>query len=108
MHLQFLISFNCVRSQQDSERTKLKKNDQMGQVTPSFSSAAVDSGSTDSVLRDLITVGHLHEIAEEIEEEDEVVADSFDDIASFGKFLLLAAQRQPQAGLTRLSSAVLV
>ncbi len=65
----------------------------------------MDSESTDTLLRDLITVGHLHEIAEEIEEEDEVPAlDSLDDIVSFGKFLLSAAQRHPNAGLTRLSS----
>lgn len=66
----------------------------------------MDSGSTNTLLRDLITVGHLHEIAEEIEEEDDVpTPDSLDDIASFGKFLLSAAQRQPQAGLTNLSRA---
>lgn len=51
-------------------------------------------------------MGHLHEIAEELEEEDEVVpTDSLGDISSFGIFLLSAAQRQPQAGLTRISSA---
>ena len=65
----------------------------------------MDCGSTDTFLRDLITVGHLHEIAEEIEEEDEVInLDSLEDIDSFGKFLLSAAKRQSNAGLTRLSS----
>ncbi|KAG0599946.1 hypothetical protein M758_12G190000 [Ceratodon purpureus] len=91
---------------QDSERTKMKKYEQSRQLSSSLSSSSMDSGSTNTLLRDLITVGHLHEIAEEIEEEDDVpTPDSLDDIASFGKFLLSAAQRQPQAGLTNLSRA---
>jgi len=75
----------------------------------SFSSSS--SGSTDLWFRDLTTVGHLHEIAEELEiveeselEDEGVPTDSLRDM-SFGNFLLSAAQRQPQAGLTRLSSS---
>jgi hypothetical protein len=66
-----------------------------------------NSVSTDSWLRDLTTVGHLHEIAEELEivEESSEEEDGLGDISSFGKFLLLAAQRQPEARLTRLESA---
>lgn len=91
---------------QDSERTKMKKYEETKQLTPSLSSSALDSGTMDTLLRDLITVGHLHEIAEEIEEEDEVLTlDSLDDVDSFGKFLLSAALRHPEAGLTRISSA---
>jgi hypothetical protein len=49
----------------------------------------------------------LHEIAEELEivEESSEEEDGLGDISSFGKFLLLAAQRQPEARLTRLESA---
>lgn len=59
-------------------------------------------------------MGHLHEIAEELEieeesseeeEEEEEAQDQLDEMASFGKFLVSAARRQPNAGLTRLVSA---
>lgn len=63
------------------------------------------SGFTDPWLKDLITVGHLHEIAEEHEIFSDDEADNLESINSFGKFLLIAAQRQPKAGLTRISSA---
>lgn len=56
-------------------------------------------------------MGHLHEIAEELEiveessEEEEEELEDLGEVSSFGKFLLQAAQRQPNARLTRLVSA---
>lgn len=97
--------------QQDAETTQYKKYDQNEQLTSSSSSSLTNSVSTDSWLRDLTTVGHLHEIAEELEiveessEEEEELDNDLGDVSSFGKFLLLAAQRHPNAQLTRLASA---
>ncbi|XP_024364098.1 uncharacterized protein [Physcomitrium patens] len=91
-----------------------RRHDQRGQLASSSSSSLSNSVSTDSWLRDLTTVGHLHEIAEELEieeesseeeEEEEEAQDQLDEMASFGKFLVSAARRQPNAGLTRLVSA---
>lgn len=94
-----LIVFN--RCKQDADRTKIKRYEPSG-MSASF------PGNAEAWRRDLITVGHLHEIAEELEEsdKDEVAPnDSLRNISSFGIFLHSAAQRQPQAGLTRFSSA---
>lgn len=93
---------------QDADATYQRKYEQREQLTSSSSSSLTNSVSTDSWLRDLTTVGHLHEIAEEleiVEESSEEEEDGLGDISSFGKFLLLAAQRQPEARLTRLESA---
>lgn len=64
----------------------------------------------------LTVVGHLHEIAEE---EQEIYDDSsleeappaltptanhMDEVSSFGKFLIRAAQRQPKQGLARVQT----
>lgn len=89
---------------QDAETTKHEQASE--QVT--------SSSSSDSWLRDLTTVGHLHEIAEELEiveesseeeKEEEEELEDLGEVSSFGKFLLQAAQRQPNARLTRLVSA---
>lgn len=98
------FSFSC---EQDADRIDHKNYDQREQLTSSSSSSLTNSVSTDSWLRDLTTVGHLHEIAEELEivEESSEEEDDLGDISSFGKFLLLAAQRKPEARLTRLVSA---
>ncbi|KAG0621612.1 hypothetical protein M758_3G034600 [Ceratodon purpureus] len=92
---------------QDADTTHHKRYDQREQLTSSSSSSLTNSVSTDSWLRDLTTVGHLHEIAEEMEivEESSEEENDLGDMTSFGKFLLLAAQRQPEARLTRLVSA---
>lgn len=94
--------------QQDTDKSRLKKQNESDQLSLSFSSFAITQlGRTDSWVKDLATVGHLHGIAEEhevVSEEEEV--DNLEDINSFGKFLLIAAKREPKAGLTRVSSAV--
>ncbi|XP_024357859.1 uncharacterized protein [Physcomitrium patens] len=93
---------------QDTDKSRLKKQNESDQLSLSFSSFAITQlGRTDSWVKDLATVGHLHGIAEEhevVSEEEEV--DNLEDINSFGKFLLIAAKREPKAGLTRVSSAV--
>jgi hypothetical protein len=65
----------------------------------------------------LAVVGHLHEIAEEHEILDEAssveevaaaapapTGNHLDDVSSFGKFLIRAAQRQPKQGLSRVQA----
>nr|XP_024362083.1 uncharacterized protein LOC112275711 isoform X2 [Physcomitrium patens] len=92
--------------QPDAAKPRPKKQKQMELCTSSSSSCGMShSGFTDPWLKDLITVGHLHEIAEEHEIFSDDEADNLESINSFGKFLLIAAQRQPKAGLTRISSA---
>ncbi|XP_024383178.1 uncharacterized protein [Physcomitrium patens] len=103
---------------QDADtRSQLRRREQRGQrvTSSSSSSSRTNSASMDSWLRNLTTVGHLHEIAEELEivdesseeeEEDELSSDRLENMSSFAKFLVVAAQRQPKAGLTRLESAI--
>ena len=82
------------------------------EVSTSLSSRISKSDYADPHINDLTTVGHLHEIAEEIEifeessVEDEDPLNISSEISSFGKFLIIAAQRQPKStGLTRVLSA---
>lgn len=81
-------------------------------MSTSLSSRISKSEHGDPHINDLTTVGHLHEIAEEIEifeessVEDEGPVNISSEISSFGKFLIIAAQRQPKSsGLTRVLSA---
>lgn len=64
----------------------------------------------------LTVVGHLHEIAEEEQEMNDEssveeappaptpTANHMDEVSSFGKFLIRAAQRQPKQGLSRVQA----
>lgn len=69
--------------------------------------------SSDGYQQDLAVVGHLHEIAEEHEILDESSVEEaapaptgnhLDEVSSFGKFLIRAAQRQPKQGLSRVQA----
>jgi len=63
-----------------------------------------------------LAVGHLHEIAEEheiLDEESNLESESaaapstgnhLNEVSSFGKFLIRAAQRQPKQGLSRVQA----
>lgn len=76
-----------------------------------------ETRTTGRFKQELAVVGHLHEIAEGheiLDEESSVESEAaagapstgnhLNEVSSFGKFLIRAAQRQPKQGLSRVQA----